>query len=150
MMRNINQAGIELIKRWEGLRLHTYSDATGRATIGYGHLITPLDGDDFVNGITLEQATELLMYDIERTATGVIAALKVEISDNQFAACVSFSYNLGVRAFARSTFCRLINKGDFSSASDEIPKWCRAGGVILRGLLNRRLEEQDLFETVDG
>jgi lysozyme len=143
MAREINQEGLDLIKRSEGLRLQVYKDAVGKATIGYGHLI--LAGEDFSGGITEEEAEEILKKDLERTEIGVEQAVDVDLTDNQFAALVSFAFNLGVRTLQRSTLLMLVNKGDFDSAADEFPKWCYAGGKQLKGLVTRRLAERDLF-----
>ena len=143
-MRAIPQICIDMVKKFEGLRLQPYQDCIGHNTVGWGHLVLP--GEDFSNGITLEQAEALLQQDLQRTQEGLEDALDVILNDNQYSACLDFCFNLGCRTFTQSTLCRLINQGEYDKASDEFPKWSHAGGHVIRGLLTRRIAEMDLFE----
>jgi lysozyme len=70
-----------------------------------------------------------------------------QVNQNQFDALVSFTYNLGVGALHGSTLLHLVNQSDFTNAANEFPKWDHAGGVVVAGLLRRRLAEQTLFTT---
>jgi len=140
--RKINQAGLDLIKYYEGLKLETYKDVVGVATIGYGHT-----GHDVFDNqkITTLQAEMLLKHDLEEFEKIVDAFVKPQINDNQFSALVSFVYNLGSTAFAGSTLLKVINKSWFDKAPAEFLKWVNAGGKPYSGLLARRRAEADLF-----
>ncbi|MEO0768244.1 MAG: glycoside hydrolase family protein, partial [Cyanobacteria bacterium J06649_4] len=101
-IRRINTAGLELIKSFEGLRLNSYRDAVGVWTIGYGHTRTAGPGQR----ITFEQATNLLRGDVATFEKAVTQAVRVPITGNQFAALVSFAYNVGSGALSSSTLLR--------------------------------------------
>ncbi|WP_375645154.1 lysozyme, partial [Bartonella sp. MR100HLJHH] len=95
-MRKISSEGLALIKQWEGLRLNAYKDAIGVWTIGYGH--TNNAGKPFVHkgmAITEKQAEELLCQDLRQFENAVERAVTVSLTDEQFAALVSFCYNVG-------------------------------------------------------
>jgi lysozyme len=169
MVREINQRGLDLIKSFEGLadgdpttvNLDPYLDPIGIWTIGWGHAIW--DGNDFLrgaankrraaalypNGITLPQAEALLRADLLDTCRDVQMVLTRTVSDNQFAALVSFGYNCGIGNLKKSTLLRLVNTGDFAAADDEFGKWNKAGGKELPGLTKRRAAEAALFNTPD-
>lgn len=141
-MRKISAAGLQLIKAFEGCRLKAYRDPVGIPTIGYGRIKGVKMGDV----ISQEQADNWLLEEIENEyAPGVEGLVKVEITDNQFAALVSFAYNLGVGALAKSTLLRKLNAGDYAGASQEFGKWSKAGGKTLPGLVRRRAAESTLF-----
>ena len=166
-MREINQAGLELIKSFEGLpdgdpstvNLDPYLDPVGIWTIGWGHAIRV--GNDYLRGpqnrararalypggITIQQAEMILRGDLMDTCRDVEAAVTVPLTDNQFAALVSFTFNLGVGNLRKSTLLRLVNAGDFAGASQEFKKWNRSGGRVLAGLTRRREAEATLFKT---
>ena len=149
--REINQKGIDLIKGFEGLSLKTYVDAAGHPTIGYGHLIKPGDPFNSKSEITQKQAEDLLQSDLAAARKSVQTLVKVPLNDNQFAAVVSFTFNLGAGKLKDSDLLAFINKGDFQSAANEFPKWNKARDpktqklVELRGLTRRRTAERDLF-----
>jgi lysozyme len=139
-----NQAGLNLIKQFEGLRLIAYADVVGVQTIGYGHT-----GPDVKPGliITQSQAEQLLCDDLARFESGVDKLVKVPLNANQFSALVCFSYNLGLGNLGSSTLLRLLNHGDYASAAKQFTLWDRAGGRELPGLLRRRQAEQALFQA---
>ena len=144
----INQAGIDLIKRFEGLRLKAYQDMVGVWTIGYGHT-----GSDVTQGmtITLQQANDLLLQDLAKFETGVTDLVKSKIDENQFSALVSFAYNLGLGALKTSTLLRVINDNPNSLAvGDQMIRWDKAGGKQVPGLLARRYAEKALYFTPMG
>lgn len=140
-----SQRGIELIKKFEGLRTMPYKDIVGKLTVGYGHLIVPGDGCSAGKPITIEQATTLLINDLQRFEDAINYSVKVQLTQNQFDAIASFVYNLGTRAFGSSTLLRLINEGKFEDASKQFVLWDHAGKVEVEGLKRRRLEETALF-----
>lgn len=137
----INEAGLDLIKDFEGLRLDAYQDAVGIWTIGYGHTSTAYPGQR----ITTAQATALLRQDVANFEDAVTRAVRVPITENQFAALVSFTYNVGSGALNSSTLLRKLNAGDTLGAANEFLRWNRAGGRVLAGLTRRREAERSLF-----
>lgn len=144
MSRTINQAGIDLIKHFEGLRLTAYPDPGTKGepyTIGYGHTgkVKPTDK------ITEDQAEQLLKQDLARFVDGVNNLVTYKISDNAFAALVVFAYNVGLSNFKSSTLLLRVNLGKASDAASEFGKWNKAAGNILPGLVKRRKAEADLF-----
>jgi GH24 family phage-related lysozyme (muramidase) len=141
---NISQAGIDLIKSFEGLVLHAYKPVSSERyfTIGYGHY-----GSDVKQGqvITQQRAEEYLKQDLQKFVYGVNQLVKVSVNQNQFDALVSFAYNCGVGALRTSDLLTKLNKSDFVGASKEFDRWVHAGGKVLQGLVNRRNKEKVLF-----
>lgn len=138
----INASGIELIKSFEGCRLEAYQDSVGVWTIGWGHTKNVRPGDT----LTQEEADRIFADEVnDEYAAGVERLLKVPVNENQFAALVSFAFNLGLGNLGKSTLLRKLNAGDSTGASREFLKWNRAGGKVLAGLTRRRVAEKDLF-----
>ncbi|WP_455473942.1 lysozyme [Bartonella sp. B30(2025)] len=145
-MRKISKEGLALIKKWEGLRLQAYKDAVGLWTIGYGH--TAQAGKPFVQEgmqITEKQAEILLQKDLEKFEETVERTVNQSLTDEQFAALVSFCYNVGIKAFCNSTLLKKLNGGDYESVPAELQKWTKAGGKRLQGLVYRRVAEASLW-----
>ncbi|MGD1855998.1 MAG: lysozyme [Leptolyngbyaceae cyanobacterium] len=139
--RQTNSSGVNLIKSFEGLRLKAYQDAVGVWTIGYGTTRGVKPGQE----ITEAQAEALIKTDLTRFERDVSQAVRISINDNQFAALVSFTYNVGSGAMRSSTLLRKLNRRDINGAANEFPRWNRAGGRILAGLTRRRNAERALF-----
>lgn len=138
----ISQKGVDLIKSFEGLELKSYKDSVGVWTWGYGSTgphVTP----DKVG--TKEEAEQLIKKDLERFEKGVSDLVKVPLSQNQYDALVSFSFNLGLSNLKSSTLLKKLNASDYSGASKEFERWNRAGGKVLNGLTRRRIAERNLF-----
>ncbi|WP_336278485.1 lysozyme [Bartonella sp. CB175] len=145
-MRKISKEGLALIKQWEGLRLHAYKDAAGVWTIGYGH--TTQSGKPFVQEgmqITKSQAEVILQKDLAQFEKTVEHRVKQFLTNEQFAALVSFCYNVGTEAFCNSTLLKKLNEGDYESIPVELQKWTKAGGKRLQGLVYRRAAEAGLW-----
>src|SRR5215510_3407914 len=142
-MKEINQNGLELVKKSEGLRLEKYQDVAGKWTIGYGHLIKR--GEVFDGPITEERASELLEHDLGLAESAVDDLVTVPLNDNQYAALVDFVYNVGKGNFEASTLLKLLNSGKYAAASNEFLKWVYAGGRRIEGLARRRSAEKTLF-----
>lgn len=138
--------GMDALKAHEGYSAAPYQDAAGYWTIGYGHKI--LDGESF-ESVDETQATALLAADIRTAEDAVNVGVSGAISQAQFDALVSFAYNVGAGAFAKSTLLRKLNAGDAAGAAAEFARWNRAGGVVLAGLAKRRDAEARLFSTGD-
>lgn len=141
-----NDAGIKLIKEFEGLRLKAYPDpGTGGApwTIGYGSTFGVTKGMT----ITAEQAETMLRRDLKKFEGIVTMAVTVPLNENQFAALVSFAYNCGPKNLLDSTLLKRVNAGRFKDAADEFSKWNKAAGRVMPGLTRRRDAERALFLT---
>ncbi|MDF2514624.1 MAG: muraminidase [Herbinix sp.] len=141
-----NDTGIRLIKSFEGCKLTAYQCPAKKWTIGYGHT-GKVDGTSITKGmkITEAKAIELLKVDLISFEKSVNNLVKVNLTENQFAALVSFTYNVGAGNLKRSTLLRKLNAGDYIGAAAEFVKWNKAGGIVLAGLTRRRKEEQALF-----
>lgn len=138
----------QLIKSWEGCRLTAYRCPAGVLTIGYGHT-----GPDVAPGkrITQPEADALFDRDIARFASTVEPVFAgVKLSQSQFDALVSLSYNIGSLAKKAPTLVRKVrtNPGD-PSIRAEFMKFvsARCNGVLKRlpGLVRRRTAEADHY-----
>ncbi len=135
--------GLALIESFESLRLRRYLDAAGRPTIGYGHLILP--DETFVGAITLAKAQQLLQHDLSISEKGVRLLISVPLTQDQFDALVSFTFNLGVNSLRHSHLRILLNQHHYHPAADEFLRWNKAAGVVVPGLTRRRKTERALF-----
>ncbi|MCM3208480.1 lysozyme [Paenibacillus illinoisensis] len=144
-MRKISAAGIKLIKNFEGCRLKAYKPVSTEKywTIGWGHY-----GPDVTEGMTIkqEQADAMLVKDLAKYEAYVNNPSYVPVTDNlnqnQFDALTSFCYNTGPGNL--QTLC----KGrTIAQIAESIPKYNKAGGNVLKGLVRRRQAELDLFNT---
>lgn len=144
----IDQAGIDLITEFEGLRLKPYLCPAGVPTIGYGTT-------RYYNGIkvsmsdlpiTQEKAVEYLLNDVHQFELAVDAMAIDTITQNQLNALVSFAYNLGSTALKNSTLLRKVNANPSDpTIKNEFAKWVYADGVKLAGLIRRRAAEAELY-----
>lgn len=138
----INQAGISLIKEFEGCKLTAYQDIVGIWTIGYGHTGPPVHPGLV---LTQQEVDDLLRNDLYKFGIGVNKLVQAEVTENQFAALVCFSYNVGLGALEKSTLLRKLNLNLYTEAADEFLRWDKAGGVAVLGLARRRRAERELF-----
>ena len=106
-MRKITQGGLGLIKRFEGFSSTVYTCPAGYPTIGYGHLVR---SNESYNEIRETEAEDLLRRDVESAERAVLRLVNVPLTDGQFDALVSFTFNLGAGAFQRSTLRRKVNR----------------------------------------
>lgn len=145
----INEAGLRLIKTFEGLATKAYPDpATGGEpwTIGYGH--TSAAGEPRVYPgltITAAQAEDILKRDLVVFETAVRGAVTRSPNPDQFAALVSFVFNVGPGNFRSSTLLQKHNAGDFAGAAAEFLRWVYANGKVMPGLERRRKAERALY-----
>ena len=139
-----SQRGINLIKRFEGFSARAYQDSVGIWTIGYGHT-----GNNVIRGliITPAQAESLLRKDVHEAENDVKRQVKVQLTQNQFDALVSWTYNLGGKNLSQSTMLRLLNKGNYDSVPCQMMRWVYAGKKRLNGLVKRRKAEAQLFNN---
>lgn len=134
--------GVELIKQFEGLRLQSYQDSVGVWTIGYGHTRTAGPSQR----INADEAHRLLIQDVIDHEAHIKRLVKVPLKQGEFDALSSWVFNLGGGSLASSTLLRKLNAGDYAGAANEIPRWNKAGGKVLAGLVRRRAAERKMFE----
>lgn len=142
----IGKKGISLIQSFESLRLKAYDDGVGVPTIGWGHTKGVKWGDT----CTKEQADQWLLEDLAVAEKAVNAYVKVDLSQGQYDALVSFTFNVGTGALKSSTLLKKLNAGDYLGAADEFPRWNKGGGKVMKGLTRRRAAERELFLFFDG
>ena len=147
-MRYVTPSGLALIKQFEGFSPTVYICPAGYPTIGYGHVVKPQEREQFANGITTEQAETLLRQDVQTAERAVLRLITVPLTDGQFDALVSFTFNLGAGALQRSTLRRKVNRGDHATVPAEFRKWVWAGGRKLEGLVRRREAETKLYSII--
>jgi len=151
--------GIHLIKYFEGVRYKPYMCSGNVWTVGCGHALYPrqlvmnladrakfdLKPED--NRIwTKEEVDGLLKYDLQRFELGVLRLLgTLQPTQAEFDSLVSFSFNLGLGTFQRSTVRSAFLRGDKTRAGEVLLKYCRAGGRVLKGLQRRRMAEHAMF-----
>lgn len=144
---NVSDKCVNMIKHHEGFVRKPYQDPIGLWTVGVGHLIG--DGKilpkEWNKEFTDEEIDQILCEDLERFEIGIQRLTKVNLSQGQFDALVSFSFNVGLGNYQSSTLRAKLNRGDYEGASNEFWKWRRAGGKILKGLVKRRADEKALF-----
>ena len=150
----VNDACIELIKSFEGLFLNAYLCPASVVTIGYGTISYP-NGKKVKLGdkISLDEAVDYLMFEVNEKARKVDALIREDLTANQFAALISFAYNLGEGALKGSTLRKRVNENPKDATiGDAFMMWCKAnvdGKLIkLKGLERRRQAESDLYFTI--
>lgn len=145
----VSKKGLELIKEFESFKSKPYLCPSGVPTIGYGSTYYP-DGKKVTlqdKEITEQKACEILEYIANKDfGNNINKVVKVGLSQNQFDALVSFSYNIGNGNFNSSTLLKWLNQGFYNEASIQLLRWDKAKGVPLAGLTKRRKAEKELFD----
>ena len=143
----ISNAGIELIKQFEGVRNRPYRDCIGLWTVGVGHLIG--DGKSLPESwnkvFTKEEIDALLIQDLSRFERGIALQLPVPLKQCEYDALCSFAFNLGLGTLQRSTIRQALLRKDKELAAEKILKYCYAGGKVVKGLQLRRQAEYKMF-----
>jgi lysozyme len=142
--------GRALIKAHEGKRLVAYRCPAGVWTIGYGHT-SAAGAPEVKPGMRISQieADAILARDLEAFEKGVRSLVKGPLTQGQFDALVSFTFNVGLGALKRSTLLKRLNAGQHKAVPAELMKWTRAGGRELPGLVRRRRDEAELWRSLD-
>jgi len=138
---------IDVITTFEGWSSEPYLDPIGIPTIGYGS-IWDINGDRVTMEhipITKEHGQKLLEKELCHIEQSIKRLVNYPLNQSQFDALCSFIFNVGSGNFQRSTMRMKLNRGNYENAANEFPKWRRAGGKILKGLVRRRAVEQALF-----
>ena len=139
---NISDAGLSLIKSFEGCRLTAYLPTPQDVpTIGYGSTRGVTLGDT----CTQAEADQMLREDCSEAEGCVSMAVDVDLTQHQFDALVSLVFNIGCGAFRGSTLLKLLNAGDFDAAQHQFSRWDKQAGKVLAGLTRRRAAEAALF-----
>ena len=146
---NINQATVDLVKQFEGLRLAAYRDAIGVWTIGYGTTAVAGLGVSPAKGMSITQleAEWFLKAGLLKFAAEIEPLFQKPLTENEFGACLSLAYNIGPGSFSRSSVLRFLNQGNKAVAATKFVLWNKAGGRVLAGLTRRRSAETKLFLT---
>jgi lysozyme len=153
---NLSEHGIKVIKNFEGLRLNAYRDIAGIWTIGYGST-KYADGKPVKCGDKLaneQQADTLFRTTLTNYINAVNKGIKVFLTQNQFDALVSFTYNLGTGVIITSTLIKKLNSGDYIGAADQFLIWNKITDpktgekVVSKTLSQRRKQERTLFLTI--
>lgn len=146
-MNTVQISTVTLVSQFEGLSLVPYQDQGGVWTYGYGATID-LNGNPVTSRtqpISLNTAEVLLGLQLKQYADAVNESIKVTLNQNQFDACVSLCYNIGIGGFESSTVCREINENNFPGAAQAFIMWDEVSGEVNDSLLNRRKKEMALF-----
>jgi len=140
-MRHVTEDGLTLIKRFEGFSPTIYFCPAGWPTIGYGHVVRDWERERFASGIDEDEAEDLLRRDVGTAERAVLRLINVPLSDGQFDALCSFTFNLGSGALQRSTLRRKVNREEHEFVPSEFRRWVWAGRRKLKGLMRRREAE---------
>lgn len=141
-MMQLSLQGEALIKSFEALRLAAYLDQGGVPTIGWGHT-----GPEVKMGLTCDPSSAEAWFraDTAGACKAINRLVDVAITQSQFDALVSFTFNVGIGALTGSTLLRLLNGGDTTGAADQFLAWDKVSGVQNAGLSRRRAAERALF-----
>lgn len=145
---NTSEKGLALIKYFEGVRAKPYRCPAGYWTIGVGHLITrgKLPNTWLDRELEPDEINALLKKDLIKFENGVLRLLHPkQPTQSEFDALVSFSFNLGLGCFQRSTVRSAFKRDDKKRAGEVLLKYCYAGGRKLKGLIRRRIAEHALL-----
>ena len=155
---NVSSEAIKVIQHHEGIRYKAYRCPAKLWTVGVGHVLYPEQGKlpiDQRDGFALrpednrafskDEVDAILKSDLQRFERGVFSFCPVALSQGMFDGLVSFSFNVGLGTLQRSTLRQKLLRGDKAGAAEEFLKYCMAGGKVLKGLQNRRIDERALF-----
>ena len=155
----ISPKALKMIAHHEGVRTKPYRCPARLWTIGVGHVIdanharVPFEErnnlaipEGWNRTFTLEEVNAILAKDLERFERGVLKYCPTAGSRQAWLdSLVSFSFNVGLGTLQRSTLRQRHNRGDYAGAADELLKYCKAGGKVLKGLENRRKDERAIY-----
>ena len=155
---NVSPQACKVICHHEGVRYRPYRCPAKLWTVGVGHVLypdqakLPLDQRDAYplkpeddRKWSVEEVDDILKFDLQRFERGVEKFCPVPLTQGMFDGLVSFSFNVGLGTLQRSTLRQKLLRGDKEGAAEELLKYCMAGGKILKGLQNRRIDERALF-----
>ncbi len=151
--------GLELIKKNELVKRKIYHDQVGLPTIGVGHLLTKdelssgkiqLGGMPirWSNGLTDAEIDAVLLSDVAQAERAILAYVRVPLTQFEFDALVSFVFNIGTSAFAKSTLLANLNNDKFATVPDQMRRWVHSKGQVVPALIKRRESEVAMWEGV--
>jgi lysozyme len=145
-MFSLSPAGEDFIARFEGEILRVYLDPVGLPTLGIGHLLTPAERQAMPVGtpITKEMSRKFFRSDIARFESA-LNELVTTANQNQVDALLSLMFNIGEAGFKRSSVLRYHRHRNYAAAANAFLLWNKAGGRVLKGLVNRRKAERELY-----
>ena len=144
----ISEKGVKLIKSFEGLAPLEYTCVAGKRTIGYGHVLEP--EEKYPCGVCERKAEELLKQDLDIAEKAVEKLVDVPLSEYQKDALVSFVFNVGIRAFEKSTLLKELNEYRYDRVPRQLQRWIYVNGRPCGGLIRRRKAEAALFTKSAG
>ncbi|MCJ1466255.1 hypothetical protein MMC07_004874 [Pseudocyphellaria aurata] len=143
---SLSAHGVQFIEGFEGWNPNFYRDSAGVKTIGYGHACQPASSCNSIRApISRATGDELLRQDAAGFVSCVNREITVALTQNQFDALVSFTYNLGCGNL--KDLAPALNAHDFAKATAQMKQYVHAGGKVLNGLVKRRQAEVDLFNS---
>ena len=134
-----------MIKHFESCKLTAYQDSVGVWTIGWGHTAGVKKGDNW----TQDEANDILLNDLEKFEGYVNQYVKVPLTQNQFDALVSWTFNVGPGNLKSSTMLTKLNEKSYDEVPSQMKRWNKAGGKVLPGLERRRNAEAAMFSGKD-
>lgn len=134
----LSAAGLILIAVMEGFSPVPYKDPVGIPTDGFGNT------HDVGKNKSVPEHLNQLLLNTSSAGKAVSRCIKQPMTQNQYDAFVSFTFNVGEGAFCSSTLVKRFNAGDAEGACDELLRWVYAGGKKLKGLEARRQKEREL------
>jgi len=146
-MRHAIPEALDLIRKFEGFSEKMYLCPAGYLTVGYGHRVKISEKERFAAGITEPEAADVLKQDVMVAEQAVLRLISVPLTDGQFGALVSFTYNLGAGALQRSALRQKVNRQEYTEVPAEFMKWVWAKGKKLKGLIERRAAETLLYQS---
>lgn len=138
----VSSEGLALIRRFEGFSAVPYRCPAGFWTVGYGRRIA---GESMAQPVGQDLADRWLQEDAAAAGRAVGRLVTVPLTQGQFDALVSFTFNLGAGALERSTLRQVLNRREYDEVPRQMMRWVYAGGRVLRGLVLRRQAEALLY-----
>ena len=156
----VSEKLIEMVKHDEGVRTSPYHCPALLWTVGVGHVIDPNHArvkledrkalpipEGWNRVLSMDEVNDILKKDLNRFEAGVMRLCPGGMTQGQFDALVSFSFNVGLGNLQNSTLRMKHNRKEFDAAANEFLKWNKAGGKVLKGLDKRRRGEKALYES---
>jgi lysozyme len=156
----VSQKCIDNIKKDEGVRQRPYQCPALLWTVGVGHVIDPQHAKvplaqrkalpipaGWDRTLSMEEVDEILRKDLARFEQGVSRLITAPLTQGQFDALVSFSFNVGLGNLQNSTLRMKVNRQEYEAAAQQFLVWTKAGVKVLPGLVKRRTHEKEMFES---